>query len=211
MTTTSPGSTPGLRERHRIRIRQALRDAARRLVTERGFDAVTVEQIATAADVSRRTFFNYFDSKEAAVIDPDPEVIDRIISALTARPADESPLRSLRAVLSGWLSRGMTEHHTVSTLATSHPALSLRYQAMSNQIGAAMATWAAQRTGLDPEISPYPELFAVVAQSTVRLTAQRWPQAGGDSHPVTAVEEILDLFEAGLDPHAAHTPGRARP
>ena len=197
----------GLRERNRARTRQALRDAARQLVVEQGFDAVTVEQIATAAGVSRRTFFNYFTSKEAVVIDPDPEVINRITGALMARPSTESPLRALRVVLTGWLAGATTEHHAVGALAASHPALLLRHQVVSNLIGEALAAWVADRTGLDQETSPYPALFAMAAVSVVRLTAGRWEPADGTERLVAMVHEILDLFESGLDPCRASRPG----
>ena len=58
----------GLRERKKQATRAALTSAARHLVSERGFDAVTAEMICDLAGVSVRTFFNYFDSKESAVL-----------------------------------------------------------------------------------------------------------------------------------------------
>ncbi len=57
----------GLRDRKKRRTRQAIRAAAIELFTAQGVEATTVEQIATGADISPRTFFNYFDSKEQAV------------------------------------------------------------------------------------------------------------------------------------------------
>ena len=72
LTRPSSSSVEGRRDRKKHATRQALRDAALQLVTERGFANVTVEDIAEAVDVATRTFFNYFPSKEAAVIGADP-------------------------------------------------------------------------------------------------------------------------------------------
>ncbi len=65
--TVSADLQPGLRDRKKRRTRQAIRAAAIELFTAQGVDATTVEQIAAAADISPRTYFNYFDTKEQAV------------------------------------------------------------------------------------------------------------------------------------------------
>lgn len=68
LDTEKLGSICGLRERKRMETLAAIEDCATRLVLERGFDAVTVDDICEAADISKRTFFNYVDTKETAVL-----------------------------------------------------------------------------------------------------------------------------------------------
>lgn len=58
----------GLRERKRLETLCAIEDHATRLVLEKGYDSVTIEDIVDAANISKRTFFNYVDSKEIAVL-----------------------------------------------------------------------------------------------------------------------------------------------
>jgi AcrR family transcriptional regulator len=93
--------TVGRRERKKAQTRHALSEAAARLFTERGFDDVTVAQIAEAADVSLATLFKHFpDGKESLVFgdgdQPEPSVVD----AVTDRPPGTSVLQALHAVMS---------------------------------------------------------------------------------------------------------------
>ncbi|MGW0771488.1 TetR/AcrR family transcriptional regulator [Streptomyces sp. NPDC002676] len=87
----------GLRERKKLRTGQAIREAARRLIDERGYDNTTIEQIAAVAEVSPSTVFRYFPSKEHIVLTDDYAQFS--IAFLRERPADEPPLAALRAVV----------------------------------------------------------------------------------------------------------------
>jgi AcrR family transcriptional regulator len=95
----------GLRERKKQQTRQAIHAAAMRLFAERGFEATTIADIAAAADVSPRTFFAYFPSKEEVVFakfEPAFETFDR---ALSERPAGTTALETLRE----WIGRAAKE------------------------------------------------------------------------------------------------------
>ncbi|MFD4295357.1 TetR/AcrR family transcriptional regulator [Rhodococcus sp. NPDC058505] len=91
----------GLRAAKKLDTWRALRGAAVDLVTARGFDEVSVEEIAAAARVSKSTLFNYFDSKEALLLDPDPEDPARWRALADARPADEPVWQALCEILVG--------------------------------------------------------------------------------------------------------------
>jgi AcrR family transcriptional regulator len=84
----------GLRERKKRQTREAIAQAAADLFAQRGFDAVTVDDVARAADVSRQTVFNYFASKEQMLFDRDAEVERALVSAVR----DRGPATSLVSV-----------------------------------------------------------------------------------------------------------------
>lgn len=86
----------GLRQRKKERTRQELAGAALRLFVEHGYEAVKVEDIAAAVDVSERTFFLYFASKEEVLWPDQAERRQEFAAALAARPRDEPPLECLR-------------------------------------------------------------------------------------------------------------------
>ncbi|MEV7725317.1 TetR family transcriptional regulator [Streptomyces sp. NPDC087917] len=95
-TTPDPldAGAPGLRERKKEQTRQSLRDAGARLFAVHGFMETTVADIAAAANVSERTFFRYFDSKESLLLPDSLELYARIESAFLARPPHETPLEA---------------------------------------------------------------------------------------------------------------------
>ncbi|MCR3749895.1 TetR/AcrR family transcriptional regulator [Lentzea californiensis] len=90
--------TPTTRREHNKAVtRRSLAGAALRLAMEHGLDGVTVEDIADAAGVSRRTFSNYFTSKEDAVLDADRERLRALVAMVGERPAEEGAWQALRA------------------------------------------------------------------------------------------------------------------
>src|SRR3954451_2220769 len=92
-----PGA--GLRERKKHRTRREISDVATRLFEDHGFEAVTLAQIADAAEVSVKTIFNYFGSKEDLSSAGAAELLGSLVSAVAARPPGRTPLDALEALL----------------------------------------------------------------------------------------------------------------
>jgi AcrR family transcriptional regulator len=90
----------GLRERKKVKTRQALADAGMKLFAKKGFESTTVDEIADTAMVSRSTFFRYFPTKEAIVFQHQPARLAMLQEFLAARRRGESPVRAtIRACL----------------------------------------------------------------------------------------------------------------
>jgi AcrR family transcriptional regulator len=89
----------GLRERKKARTREALQEAAMALFTRQGFDGTTVEEIADACEVSPRTFFRYFPTKEDVLFADADTRRERLLAVLADEPADEPPFAALQAAM----------------------------------------------------------------------------------------------------------------
>ncbi|MEU9995670.1 TetR family transcriptional regulator [Streptomyces sp. NPDC050848] len=137
----------GLRERKKEQTRQALSDAAIALFLERGFDAVSVAEIADAADVSKPTLFRYFPAKEDLALHRFADHEDEAARVVAGRPAGVTPLDALRAhVLDGLERRdpvtGLCDHPAVlafQRLLYGTPALVARMYAYQGRSAAALA------------------------------------------------------------------------
>ena len=88
-----------LRERKKAQTREALAEAALQLFADKGFEHVTVDEIADIAQVSRRTYFRYFPTKEAVVFPDRERRLLQFQEMLASRPADEDPVETVRRAL----------------------------------------------------------------------------------------------------------------
>ncbi|MGS2644917.1 TetR family transcriptional regulator [Streptosporangium sp. LJ11] len=101
---------PGLRERKKLRTRHALVAAALELFMEKGYEQTTVSEIAAAADVSTRTFFSYFASKEDVIFSNTRDGLDRVLKVIAEpRPGDRAIDLLTRAVASGFATLALDE------------------------------------------------------------------------------------------------------
>lgn len=192
----------GHRERKKLATRQALSWAALRLAVERGFDNVLVEDIAAAAEVSPRTFNNYFSSKAEAIAFRHADRITRLAAALRAQP-DSEPLWSAITGSTVELFGGETAAPDPSwaegvRLVTSEPALVAEFL-KANAIGEdALAAAVGERTGTDPDSDPYPHLVAGAVGLAVRVATAHWLRADPPEPLGALLRSALDQLGAGL-------------
>lgn len=198
--TVGAPSVP-LRERKKQATRNALRRAALDLVARRGLAGITVEEIAASADVSPRTFFNYFPSKEDAVIGWDPSVVEEMIEGLGGRPPEEGPLAALRAMLFEQLAPRQLDHRELLErlrLIRSDPNLlahhAQRWGETERQLVAALA----KRRGTDPVHDHYAALVVAAVLAAGRTALMSWCDKEGSSPLVDEVARHLDVLAAGL-------------
>lgn len=116
----------GLRSRQKRQARRELIDAALALGTARGFHDVTVDEICEQADISPRTFFRYFGTKEALLSAPFLDLSDQILAALQAAPTELDAWRSLRAATAAgcqWIAADPTQFLLAGAISARDPSL----------------------------------------------------------------------------------------
>lgn len=198
VTTTAVSPAPGLRERKKNATRRALQHAALQLVTEVGLDEVTVDQIAAAADVSTRTFFNYFGSKEDVLAATDPVVLEEILAALAARPPSEPPLQALREVTlarAAAISADTEFWRLRSTVVRRYPELGARLVGASLAADRQVAQALAERMGVDPDIDPRPLLLAGVVSVAKRAAMTVWLAGDQQQDLPQILRDCFDTLE----------------
>ena len=223
----TPTAQPGLRERKKQRTRELIAETARRLFDERGFDRVTVAEIARAADVAEKTVFNYFATKEDLVYWRLEAFEGELLAAIRERPPGESALAAFaRFVLAerGWLAEKDPEirkgYMAVSRMIAESPALLAREQQVFERYTASLAALLAEETAADDgDIAPWVAANALmgVHRALVHYTRRRVVE--GARHPRLAgevraqAEQALALLDQGLGGYAvkdpSHTPDAA--
>ncbi|GAB3879805.1 TetR/AcrR family transcriptional regulator [Microbispora bryophytorum] len=148
--------TLGLRERKKRQTRSLISDVASGLFMQRGFDNVTVAEVAEAAGVSTKTVFNYFPRKEDLFLDRYPEAVELVTQAVRERAEGESPLAALRRLFLGMLREG----HPLGGIAPGYevfwqvildsPALRARARELVEEFEGVLAGLFAEAVGSDP-------------------------------------------------------------
>jgi AcrR family transcriptional regulator len=205
----------GLRERKRRETRAALSLAATRLCVQRGWQNVTVDDIAAAANVSPRTFRNYFSTKAEAVAAAHLERMLRVAGELRARPAREPlwtaitnsvaaqfepPAQKSEALLDPdrWAER-------IRFILT-EPAIHAEVLKASAAAQVELAEVIAERVGARSGKDLYPPVAAAVVTAVVGTVMDRWLRAGPSGSMVPLLRKAFELVATGF-PRNKATPG----
>jgi AcrR family transcriptional regulator len=192
---------PGLRERRKKLTAEELEAAALRLFGERGFDSVTVDDIAAEADVSRRTFFRYFASKEDVLLADHFVQLARLREAMAARPLDETILTALRNAILSMTGDFEDRKEMVilrGRIMRGTPSLQARSLVHQRAWEEAMQDMVADRLGVDPAVDLRPGVVAATALAAMRVAFGNWLSAGAQGDLIAMTTEALDLLDGGL-------------
>jgi AcrR family transcriptional regulator len=200
----------GLRERKKSETRRAIADAALALALERGPHAVTVDDIAAAAGISPRTVFNYFATKEEAILGLDPDRRRDLLERLADRPAGEAPLEALRVAFQDTTTEGSgaVAWRTRARLARDHPQLHSAYLASFASLEDELTAVLAERLGVDPAREPLPRLAVTIALTAMRVAVDHALAAGRSEQAdlTAAVDAAFAAVATGLAPTDRRTP-----
>ncbi|WP_210253043.1 TetR/AcrR family transcriptional regulator [Beijerinckia sp. L45] len=183
----------GLRERKRAKTLALIQTEAIRLFIERGFEATTLADIAEAADVSARSLFHYFESKEEIVFSARANFPALIAEAVGRRPADEPLLDMVENALVDTAARyGSPQTKILGRLVRDTPVLRAREQAKYEHVERALAEALADRIGL-PAPDTKCRVTAVTAIGILKLSVEAWlatEDSGAEMHFRAAFAEL---------------------
>ncbi|MBS1878646.1 MAG: TetR family transcriptional regulator [Actinobacteria bacterium] len=199
-TGDTPGDLPDLRSLTRETVRAQIAETAWSVFAERGFEDVTVNEVAEATGISRASFFRYFSSKEEAVFVALEAMGAEIAAALEARPPQEAPWEALRRAFDAATPNyASNPARSLARLNLTRETPSLRAHQLERQsqwrrlIGPVLA----RRIGLEPEDV---RVEAVVGAALAALDAatERWALSDGKLDLTTLIDEA---FAAITDLH----------
>lgn len=186
--------TYGRRARKKAQTRRALSDAAARLFLEKGYDSVSVKEIADAVDISVPTLFNHVpDGKEAVMFDDGVERLESLLAAVRDRPRRQSIMAALRTFMSG---RGpfdadpTPELRARTELIMKTPALRDYSRKLWIRCEIPLAEAIAAELGHPPD-DP-------AARAVARYVLEIPAFVGDDPNPRASLNAIFDLLEHGL-------------
>ncbi|WP_030823919.1 TetR/AcrR family transcriptional regulator [Streptomyces hygroscopicus] len=197
----------GLRERKKRQTRQHISDVATGLFMERGFEAVTIAEVAEAAEVSVNTVYNYFPAKEDLFVDREEEIVDRPSRLVRERPAGQSAARALLDRLRQDIRErhpyvGLTEgYDRFRQVIVDSPTLMARLFTIQGRTVHQLGVTLREEAAAEPR-DPTPEFIAhqlIGAENAVRRGIQRGLEEGGGVDEVAEdALRMVDVMESLL-------------
>jgi AcrR family transcriptional regulator len=200
----------GLREIKKRRTRQALIEAATRLYREKGFDGVTVAEIAHEADVAPRTFFGYFATKEDVFLGRGDDRLDRLVRTIRERDRGRPILTAIRPVLlqdREPLPESIGRRVPDLKELLRHPAMVHRLRERWNQWEDVLAVAIAEDVGAAPG-DPRPRVVAAAITGAIRVAAAAAAEQPNQRKQVAV--QVFELLASGLAHYGAR-PGKRFP
>jgi AcrR family transcriptional regulator len=204
VTPLSPSASTGLRrERKKRQTRGALIAAALELFESKGYEHTAVREITDAVDVSERTFFRYFASKEDLTLSFIGEASHAFLAALAGRPPEEDPLTALRGALHAQLRelgdqkgrpRDVQSYLLVIKLIEETPSLLAAHLRYTHEHNDEIVRVLAEREGVDPRVDLRPRIMAATFGVLVFMANKDW-RANDDA----SIEAMLASFDAYAD------------
>ena len=214
-TGDTMSTPPDRRSRKRLATRQGISNAATRLFLARGFDHVTVDEIATAADVGRMTVFNHFPRKEDMFFDRDEEGRAILRDALRQRDPHTGPIEMLRLLAHRLVAersplvRFSPEARTYVEAIGNSETLKARARAIRDELARAVATALSEQAGQEPD-APGAPLAAGQLLATWTVAFAQAHEAFRRDADRTEAEAVLlaviDRGSVGLEAAMAGTP-----
>jgi AcrR family transcriptional regulator len=184
----------GLRERKKERTRERLVEAALRLFTQRGYEETTIDEVVDAVEVSPRTFFRYFQSKDDVLVAWVDEFIDRVRDALAATPPDEEPFTALGNALTEAVAvydAQRTHFIALERFIARTPAIRAQKLEKLGRCAQIMSEALAQRLGVDAQRDLAPRLLANCAIGILGAAVSIWIVQGGKGNLAKIVDHAF--------------------
>lgn len=203
-------NTGSLRDRRRAELLSHIQQTAHRLFAERGFGAVTTEDIAEAAGISISTYFRYAPTKEGLLVDPAREAAAGIVRSYRVRPPDESPVEALIQLFVAH-AKDASEVDSLDTwrdaVATA-PHLLSKSVLVSETDHATLIEQVAHRMNVDAAVDIRPALLVHTSLATVQFVLDGWLTSDIAESPAFHVrlEEALRITLAGFDGRSGSEP-----
>jgi AcrR family transcriptional regulator len=189
----------GRRERKKRQTREALEATAWRLFQRKGYDETTIEDITDAVDVSTRTFFRYFDSKEAVLFGDWRSNVERVSEVILSRPPEEPLMTVLYSAAQRF----------VELVKDNEPRLLVRKELAENskRIGdyernviypefeRVITQALAQRIDVDPDSDPRPSLIAAMVVAAYVTARKMWLASDGELSMIDLLNQAFEFID----------------